>query len=136
MRTLPVDAISEWFVKKREGTSELEVQLAKAIHPNQDVTVIVDGRLESTSIAAPLPSATLQMVQWHGVRVDEHLLAFQSVEPYSVETTGGLPVATAEQLAARDVDLIDAETSDNAVYDLWHAPPSAGASRYARAKWI
>ena len=102
VESIPDDAIGEWIVNRRNGTTEIEIQLAQSPNTRRRVTVRVDGRLEHTSYAEPISSETLRMVRWHGVDVAEHLLSFQAAEPYAAEPVGELPMATSEQLAARN----------------------------------
>ena len=100
VESIPDDAIGEWIVNRRDGITEIEIQLAQSPDARRPVTVRVDGRLEPTSYAEPISSETLRMVRWHGVDVTAHLLSFQAAEPYAAEPMGELPIATSEQVVA------------------------------------
>ena len=123
VESIPDEAIGEWIVNRRDGTTEIEIQLAQSPSARRPVTVRVDGRLEPTSYAEPISSETLRMVRWHGVDVAAHLLSFQAAEPYAAEPVGELPMATSQQLVAEPK--VRADAAQEAVFDLMHAAQSA-----------
>jgi hypothetical protein len=123
VESIPDDAVGEWIVNRRDGITEIEIQLAQSPNARRPVTVRVDGRLEPTSYAEPISSETLRMVRWHGVDVAKHLLTFQAAEPYAAEPVGGLPAATSQQLVAEPKVRPDAAQAT--AFDLTHAPQSA-----------
>ena len=120
VESIPDDAIGEWIVNRRDGITEIEIQLAQSPSARRPVTVRVDGRLEPTSYAEPISSETLRMVRWHGVDVTAHLLSFQAAEPYAAEPMGELPIATSEQVVAGPK--VRQNSAQAAAFDLTHAP--------------
>ncbi len=97
VETIPADAMAEWFIDRRGNHRRLEIQLTDAASPARKISVIVMGRLQRFSLAEPIPADTLRMVHWSGARVARHLLAFQSSEPFTIESVGDLPVLAARR---------------------------------------
>ena len=108
VETDPPDALGEWFVDRKEGRSEIEIQLNAAAVPTQDLTIIATGRLQRTGLTQALSAEILRMVRWRDVRLELHRLTFQTVEPYVVEPIGGLPVLKMENAAVDQLTEFDA----------------------------
>jgi hypothetical protein len=126
VETAPPDALAEWFINRRNGRSEIEVQLARGAEAGRNVSIIVTGRLQQFGLTAPITSSTLQMVKWHPGVVARHLLAIQTVEPFAIEAVGDLPEMRRETLSAADLQLLDPAVPANVLFDLTQAGKQAG----------
>jgi hypothetical protein len=123
---IPEDAIGEWSVNRQNGAAEIVIQFAKPPNPSRNVTVVVDGRFAPATLVEPISAESLRMVKWNGPRVEEHLLAVQTVEPYAVEPNGALPVAGPPHLTSAIGTLIKTNTAEGEVFDLTRAHKSSG----------
>ncbi|HEY3395311.1 MAG TPA: hypothetical protein VGK58_21600 [Lacipirellulaceae bacterium] len=126
----PSDALGEWFVERKDDGSEVEIQLAPAAGFEDKLTVIATGRLQGTGLTQALPTDTLRMIRWRNVRVDEHLLSFQTVEPYVVEPIGGLPLYVPQRPGADALGAREGSEVAGVRFDLT-APPDEAALRVA-----
>lgn len=126
VETIPSGALAEWFIDRRGNRRTLEVELTDAARPERRVTVIIMARLQRFSLAEPIPTDTLKMVHWSASRVAQHLLSFQSSEPFAAETVGNLPIASRESISEADRLLLDSAADDQRIVDLTRAGRGAG----------
>ncbi|HJQ82372.1 MAG TPA: hypothetical protein VJ828_20595, partial [Lacipirellulaceae bacterium] len=126
----PSDALGEWFVERKDDGSEIEIQLAPAAGFEDELTVIATGRLQGTGLTQALSTDMLRMIRWRDVRVDEHLLSFQTVEPYVVEPIGGLPLYVPQRSGADALGALEGSEVAGVRFDLT-APPHEAALRVA-----
>ncbi len=125
VETIPADAMAEWFVDRHGGQRQLEIQLSRAASAARNVSVIITGRLQRFSLAEPLPAETLRMVTWENALSLQHLLSFQSNEPYALQPVGSLPEVADDTLDDNDRELLT-QTPGNRIFDLTHADKNAG----------
>jgi hypothetical protein len=117
VETDPPETLAGWFVDRNDGRSEIEIQLDTATSSTGEITVIATGRLQTSpgpaesraDLTQAMSVETLRIVRWRNARVAQHLLTFQTVEPYVVEPIGGLKFLDPEH---RDED--PSETPDSA----------------------
>lgn len=126
VETIPADALAEWFIDRRGNHRHLEIQLTDAASPARNVSVIIMGRLQRFTLAEPISTDTLRMVNWAGARVLRHLLTFQSTEPFAVDLVGEMPLLARESVNSNDLALLDAATDDSQFVDLTRAGKDAG----------
>ena len=117
--------MSEWFIDRRGYEQKIEIQLSRAASAARSMTVIVTARLQRFSLTERLSAETMRMVRWSGAKTAQHLLTFQSNEPYAAVPVGKLPEVAAESMDANDRLLLDLAT-DNKVYDMTEAGAKAG----------
>lgn len=127
VETVPADALSEWFIDRRDGRQSIEIQLAHAASAARDVSVIVRGRLPRSKFNDQISSRAMRMVTWRDAQVNQHVLAFETTEPLAVEPIGGLPRIAVESIDGREL-LLDADTSPNSVFDLSQANEATGVA--------
>ena len=68
VETIPADAMAEWFIDRRGNRRRIEIQLTDAASPARKVTVVIMGRLQRFSLAAPISADTLRVVNWAGAQ--------------------------------------------------------------------
>jgi hypothetical protein len=126
VETIPADAMAEWFIDRRGNRRRIEIQLTDAASRTRKITVFIMGRLQRFSLAAPISADTLRMVNWSGARVVQHLLTFQSTEPFAVDPIGDLRVLARNTATDADLNLLDANAHEMRIVDLAHAGDDAG----------
>ena len=126
VEAIPADAMAEWFIERRGKSQHVEVQLTDAASPVRKVTIILMGRLQRFSLASPISAETLRMVKWTGAREIQHLLTFQSTEPFAVDSVGNLPILPRDSITDADRALLDGFTNDSQIVELTRAGPDAG----------
>ena len=126
VESIPAEAMAEWFIDTNGSQRRLEVQLTGSAGPDRDVSIIVMGRLQRPGLAAPIAADTLRMVKWSNARVTQHLLTFQSTEPFAIDSIGHLPSVAVDTLSKNDQELVDGITKDSRIVDLSQAGPGAG----------
>ncbi len=124
--TIPADALGEWFVDEQQGTRRVEIQLTRAASAARGVTIVLSGRLPRSEFTDEISANTLRMVQWRSARVMQHLLAFETTEPYAVEPIGGLSKAEIDETGQDRETLLDSEAVADVVFDLVRAGEFAG----------
>ena len=123
VESIPAEAMAEWFIDTNGSQRRLEVQLTGSAGPNRDISIIVMGRLQRPGLAAPIAANTLRMVKWSNARVAQHLLTFQSTEPFAIDSIGHLPSVPVDTLSKNDQELVDGITKDSRIVDLSQAGP-------------
>jgi len=126
VEAIPADAMAEWFIDRRGKQQRIDIQLTDAASPVRKVTIILMGRLQRFSLDAPISADTLRMVNWSAARELQHLLTFQSTEPFSVESVGELPTVARESITEADRALLEDVADDGQIVDLVGAGPNAG----------
>lgn len=126
VETIPSDALAEWFIDRSNQRRTLEIQLTHPAGPGHSITVIVNGRLQHSNLAEPLSADALRIVRWSNARVVQHLVAFQSVEPFVAETIGDLPSVPQNLIGDSERALFDMTANENQVVDLTRASSDAG----------
>ena len=126
VETIPADAMAEWFIDRRGNRRRIEIQLTDAASPARKVTVVIMGRLQRFSLAAPISADTLRVVNWADARVIQHLLTFQSTEPFAVDSVGDLPVLARDAVTDADHALLDSNATETHIVDLARAGADAG----------
>lgn len=126
VETIPADAMAEWFIERRGKSQHIEVQLTDAASPVRKVTIILMGRLQRFSLAAPISAETMRMVKWSGAREIQHLLTFQSTEPFAVDSVGDLPTLPRDSITDADRALLDGVVNDSQIVELTRAGQDAG----------
>ncbi|HEX4415622.1 MAG TPA: hypothetical protein VH107_18460, partial [Lacipirellulaceae bacterium] len=126
VETIPSDALAEWFIDRSDQRRTLEIQLTHPAGPGHSITVIVNGRLQHSNLAEPLTADALRVVRWSNARVIQHLVAFQSVEPFVAETIGDLPSVPQNLIGDSERALFDLNANENQVVDLTRASKDAG----------
>jgi hypothetical protein len=126
VETEPSEALSEWFVARKNDGSEIEIQLTPETGSIDELTVIATARLQGNGITQALPIETLRMIRWRNVRVEQHVLSFQTIEPYVVEPTGGLPLYVPEPPEADPPAALEASEPTGAKFDITAPPDEAG----------
>ncbi len=125
LETVPADAMTEWFIDRHGSEQKIEIQLSRAASAARSVTVIVTARLQRFNLTERLSAETMRMVRWAGTKTVQHLLTFQSNEPYAVVPVGKLAEIAGDTIDANDRSLLD-QATDNKVYDLTDADTNAG----------
>lgn len=126
VEAIPADAMAEWFIERRGKSQHIEVQLTDAASPVRKVTIILMGRLQRFSLAAPISAETLRMVKWSSAREIQHLLTFQSTEPFAVDAVGDLPTLPRDSITDADRALLDGVVNESQIVELTSAGPDAG----------
>jgi hypothetical protein len=126
VETIPSDALAEWFIDRSDQRRTLEIQLTHPAGPGHPVTVIVNGRLQRTNLTEPLTADSLRVVRWSNSRVLQHLVSFQSTEPFVAETVGELPTVPHNLIGDRERALFEINANEHQVFDLTRAGKSAG----------
>ncbi|MEX2316873.1 MAG: hypothetical protein WD669_06965, partial [Pirellulales bacterium] len=124
VETIPTNALREWFVDRRDGGRQLDVHFARAVRPGQPLTIVVLGSLQRSRVREPLAAGTLRMVQWSGVRVEEHLLSMQAAPPLVIEGVGMPPAIAAEELDDQQYALFG-DGIAGPIFELSRASPDA-----------
>ncbi|MEX0613046.1 MAG: hypothetical protein WD229_13075, partial [Pirellulales bacterium] len=125
VETVPADALGEWLIEGPGEHRRIEIQLARAARPDREVAVIVTGRLHRVSVGESISAETLRMVNWADGRVTRHLLTFQTLEPFAVETTGDLPAVASNAVTDEDRTLVTLATGKEMMFDLTSGGPGA-----------
>ena len=126
VETIPSDALAEWFIDRSGQRRTLEIQLTHPAAPGHGVTVVVNGRLQRGNLTEPLTADALRVVRWSNARVLQHLVAFQSAEPFVAATVGDLPSVPRNQIGDSERALFDINANENQVVDLTRASKDAG----------
>ncbi|MCI0334158.1 MAG: hypothetical protein L0228_13150 [Planctomycetes bacterium] len=126
IETIPADALGEWFVDEQEGARRVEIQLTRAASAARGVTVVLSGRLPRFEFTDEISANTMRMVSWRSARVVQHLLEFETTEPYAVEPIGGLTEAEIDETGHDRATLLDSEAVADVVFDLVQATEFAG----------
>jgi hypothetical protein len=125
VETVPAEALGEWFIDRRAGRDNVELQLARAVQPGRNVSVAITARLQRASIDQSISLETLRMVNWADGRVAQHLLTFQTVEPYAVETSRDLPILASDEVGEEDAALVQQPFGNEPIFDLAGAAEDA-----------
>jgi hypothetical protein len=126
VETIPAEALGGWFIDQQRSRRRIEVQLARAARPGRSISVAITGRLRRAGFAEPIQVKTIRMVDWRDGHVAQHLLTFQTAEPFAVETLGKLPAVPAEALSEAEKSRLSLTTGKEAIFDL--APAGDDAS--------
>ena len=121
VETIPADALGEWFVDRRRGRRELQIQLAQSANAERQVTVVLKGHREPARVANRYSLDALAMVEWRGGSVAKRLLTFHAMEPYIAEPSGNLPVVDPQALSENMHQLLDLAQGEAQVYDVTQA---------------
>jgi hypothetical protein len=126
IETVPEQALSDWFIGRENGRSNVNIQFAESASAASKIAVIVTAKLPRSRFSDRLLAATLRMVKWQGMRVDEHTLEFARTDPLTAEPFGAMPVH------ARTSDKYEGglsrgeEAASNTQFDLLRAADDSG----------
>ena len=106
VETVPATALGEWYVDREDQPQAFELQLNRAVTPNQPVRVVITGRLERPASLEPLPLIELNPLSWRGLLVSRNLLQLRAAEQFDLEPAGDLQYLEASGLTAPERTLL------------------------------
>lgn len=136
VETIPADVLGEWFVDTRGEQRRIEVQLTRALSAGKPVSVTLIGRLPRSNFTNELSHETLNIVDWHGARETEHLLAFEAPDPNLMEPLNDLIVLSGDDITAVSAARLNSIASPTVLFDLLHAPSNSGVKLTTRNSQI
>lgn len=124
VETEPPGAIDSWLVADGPTGSRLELRMAQSLRADDEVSVVVSGRLRRGDLLEPLAMPVLHMLRWQGSRVDRELLRCDTSEPFTILASPSLPPLADGDLSDDDRALFE-NAAGGAVFDLGAALPDA-----------
>ena len=111
VETIPASALGEWYVDRFHEPHGFELQLDRAVTPDQPVRIIVTGRLERATPLDPLQLASLSPFDWRNLSATRNLLQLRAADQFEIDPVGELAELGADGLSAEDRQLFSAPTA-------------------------
>ena len=99
----PVNALGEWYVKKKSDRPVLQIQLANGLSPSHPIQILIKGRLLGRENDEYLPLNAFEMIEFQDVQVSQHQLLIRGSEYYVLLPDRSLPSTFRGRISPLDV---------------------------------
>ncbi len=125
VETTPANALAEWSIDTSGAQRRLEIQLTHAATRERRISVQIAGHLQRSNASELISAKSLRMVRWTEANETQHLLSFQTSDPFVAEPVGNIPVASRDQLQNSGRNLVSSADNDAHFLDLTRADDGA-----------